>query len=124
MQSHLMRPRESSAFSIHLQGLISTFSSMISILKWRLFYIIRHLFLPLARSPHFSSNGLLGMVYEFLQDYFVLDFWEWLQPIFPGMWVDWLKSCSIFNITFVFDILTFNIGKIVWKDVRPIALVR
>jgi hypothetical protein len=64
------------------------------------------------------------MVYEFLQDYFVLDFWEWLQPIFPGMWVDWLKSCSIFNITFVFDILTFNIGKIVWKDVRPIALVR
>jgi hypothetical protein len=27
----------------------------------------------LAHSPHLSSNGLLGMVYELLQDYFVLD---------------------------------------------------
>jgi hypothetical protein len=49
-------------------------------------------------------------------------FWDWLQPLFPCMWVGCLKSCSTFGITFAFNILTPSVGKTIWKHVYPIAI--
>jgi hypothetical protein len=77
------------------------------ILNWEPFIFV------LACSPHLFSNGPLGMVYELSQNYFVPD--EWFWPLFQSMWAHCLRSCSTFSIAFSFCILTFNIGKVVWR---------
>jgi hypothetical protein len=39
----------------------------------------------------------------------------WLWPFFLSMWTHCSRSCSTFDVTFVFYILIPNVGKIVWR---------
>jgi hypothetical protein len=42
-------------------------------------------------------------------------FYKWFQFIFWSMWTHCSRSCSTFSIMFVFYILTFNVGKTIWR---------
>jgi hypothetical protein len=69
----------------------------------------------LTYSPRFFSDGPSSMVYELLQDYFVPNDFMNDFDLFKNMWAHCSRSCSTFNIVFVFYILTFNIWKTIWK---------
>jgi len=70
----------------------------------------------LVRSPHLSSSDFFGYgVWASMKLFCLRWFYECFWPLFQGMWVHCSRSCSTFNITFDFYIMTFNIGKIVWR---------
>jgi len=53
-------------------------------------------------------------VWTFMRLFFPKWLCEWFWPFFKSMWAYCLRSCSTFNIVFVFCILTLNIKEIVW----------
>jgi len=72
------------------------------------------LIFPLVCSPHFSFGGLLSMVYEFLQDYFVLDdSTSGFDLFFKNMCAHCSKSCSTFNFAFALCVLIPNVA--IWR---------
>ncbi len=63
----------------------------------------------------FFQWHLKHSVWAFMKLVFLKWFCEWLWPLFWGMWAHCLRSCSTFNIVFVFCISTLNIKKVVWR---------
>jgi hypothetical protein len=64
---------------------------------------------------HVFSSGPLGMVYELLRYNFVPNDFANGFDLFIKVWKHYSKSCSTFNITFTFYILTLNVGEVIWR---------
>ncbi len=75
------------------------------ILNWEAFVS------TLVHSLHFFFDDPLGMVYELLWNCFISNNFVMVRPLFQGMWAHCSKSCSTFNIAFIFCILIFNVGE-------------
>ncbi len=74
------------------------------------YFILKNIYLSFGLFTTFFSSGPLGMVYELLGHCFVPeDSTKWLWLLFRNMWAHCLRSCSPFNVIFVFCILIFNI---------------
>ncbi len=99
-----------------LVEVISPFSLTISILRQRLFYINRHLFLCWFVDHIFFSMALriwCMNFYEFLK--IPYDFVSGFDFFLKSMWAHCSKSCFTFSIAFSFCISTPNVEETIWK---------
>jgi hypothetical protein len=109
-------PWESFSFSTHLLRLISpSFVDVFHletkvILDWETFGFCFGLFITsFFRWPF--GYGVWTSMRVFCPRWLC----ECFRFLFQAMWAHCSRSCSTFNIMFVFYILTFNIGEIIWR---------
>jgi hypothetical protein len=97
---HLLHP----LVEVDLPPFVDDFHPEIKvILNWK------HLSFFKICSPHVSFGGPLGMMYELPWYYFVTNDFTSGFDLFIKLWAHCLKSCSTFNVTFTFYILTLNV---------------